>query len=202
MRRHLLLFCAVLASGCSGDDGPPPKSCPIGDLTAAAELQIVNLGADLTTISTTQDSDKVPLVAPPQGGWIVLIGARARNLDGCQVTLTTALVDACDGTILNLDVRPTVLDAGADGWGTSSVTTFGNLPVCPTLTSTRDLNGQPYIVQVAIEDVNGQKASTSMTIVPTCGSDPSRCSCECAQDYQTGQVCTTPPGDPAPEACS
>lgn len=193
-RHGLYALCAVLG-GCGGGGGSTQKSCPIGDLTQPAQLEIVNLGADQATVNQTQASAKVPLIPPPQGGWIMLIGARAKNVDGCQLTLTTALLDACDGTILQLDRRPTVLEEGSDGWGTSSLTTYGNLPVCPTLTATRDLHEQPYVVQVVIEDVNGQKASKSITVVPTCGDEPSRCTCECAFDYKTGQSCDMPPVD-------
>ncbi len=179
-----------------------PKSCPIGDLTAPAELEIVNLGSDQATISKTQAQASVPLIPPPQGGWIILIGARARNLDGCRLNLTTALVDACTGEILSIDKRPTLLEVGADGWGVSSVTTFGNLPVCPVLTATRDLHEVPYIVNVLVEDASGKQASASITIVPTCGDEPSRCRCECARDYTTGQSCDLPPVDAgAPETC-
>ncbi|HEX4420137.1 MAG TPA: hypothetical protein VH165_19615 [Kofleriaceae bacterium] len=192
---------AALLGSCGGSDKPTAKSCPIGDPTAPAELQIVNLEADQATVNLTQASDLVPLVPPPQGGWIVLLGARARNLDGCQLTLTTALVDACTGQILQVDVRPTQLELGDDGWGVSSLTTFGNLPVCPQLTATRDLHDVPYIVKVVVEDTHGQKASAQLSIIPTCGTEPSRCTCECARDYVMGQSCDQPPIDAGVSTC-
>lgn len=192
---------AALAVGCGGG-GSKVEPCPIGDPSAPAELQIVNLEADQATVSVTQSMAKVPLIPPPQGGWIVLLGARARNLDGCQATLTTALIDTCDGQILQIDKRPTRLEMGADGWGVSSVTTFGNLPVCPQLTATRDLHDVPYEIRVQIEDVHGQKATASMTVVPVCSAGPSRCMCECARDYTVGSSCEQPVVDAgAPPAC-
>jgi hypothetical protein len=195
------LAVAVLVIGCGGDPKPQPP-CPIGDQSAPAELQIVNLEADEATVSMTQAMAKVPLVPPPQGGWIVLLGARARNLDGCGLALTTALVDACDGQILQIDKRPTHLELGADGWGVSSLTTFGNLPVCPQLTATRDLHDVPYTVNVVVEDIHHKKASASLTIIPTCGTDPSRCACECARDYVVGSACNQPAVDAGvPPAC-
>lgn len=176
----------ALVVGCGSD---PKPSCPIGDLSAPVELQIMNLEADQATVVATQAMAKVPLVAPPQGGWIVLLGARARNLDGCQVSLTTALVDAIDGQILQLDRRPTRLEVDAEGWGVSSLTTFGNLPVCPQLTATRNLHGEPYLVKVIVEDDRGKKAEASLTVIPTCAADGSRCTCECDRNYVVGNPC-------------
>jgi hypothetical protein len=113
---------AVLLIGC-GSDPKPIMRCPIGDVSSPAELQIVHQDASFSVVET-QPMAQVPLIAPPQGGWIVLLGVRARNIDGCQATLKTALVDPCDNQILQLDSRPTHLDMGADGWGVSSLTTW------------------------------------------------------------------------------
>jgi hypothetical protein len=195
VRRWLLATAAslFLPAGCSdtGTDGGP-KPCPIGDLTAPAELEIVHLDANFAVIQT-QPMAQVPLLPPPQGGWIVLLGARARNIDGCQVTLTTALVDDCDRQIIQIDKRPTHLEPGPDGWGTSTVTTFGNQPVCPQLTAKRDLHDVPYDVMVVIEDSGGQKASATLTIVPTCRPDDELCMCQCDRDYVIGSSCNPLP---------
>lgn len=191
-RLAALALVPLHAAGCGG--GASGVHCPIGDLASPAELEIVHLDTSNTVIQS-QPMASVPLVAPPQGGWIVLLGARARNIDGCQVTLTTALVDACDGQIIQIDRRPTHLDPGADGWGTSTVNTFGNLPVCPQLTATRDLHDVPYVINVVVEDTGGQKASASLTVVPTCPAGSALCLCQCSRDYVVGSDCTTPPPD-------
>jgi hypothetical protein len=162
--------------------------CPIGDVSSPAELQIIHQDASFSVVET-QPMAQVPLIAPPQGGWILLLGVRARNIDGCQATLKTALVDACTNQILQLDSRPTQLDMDADGWGVSSLTTFGNLPVCPDLTAKRDLDNVPYMITVAIEDADGQKATASLTVVPTCPTDSPGCFCECDRDYVVGNLC-------------
>lgn len=193
------LIGAALLAGCGGDDGGHDgsvKRCPIGDLSAAPELEIVHLDASNAVIKT-EAMAKVPLQAPPQGGWILLIGVRARNIDGCQINLTTALRDACSNQLIQVDQRPTMLEMADDGWGVSTMTRFSNLPVCPQLTATRDLHDQPYIVEVSIEDIDHKKASASITVVPTCPTDPaaSRCPCECARDYKTGDLCPAVPVD-------
>jgi hypothetical protein len=198
MRRWPWIAAAALVvpAGCGGNHGAAPdagaKPCPIGDLTAPAELEIVHLDGGNTVIQT-QAMAQVPLLPPPQGGWIVLVGARARNLDGCNATLTTVLIDGCDQQIIKVDKRPTRLEPGGDGWGTSTVTTFGNLPVCPQLTAKRDLHDVPYNVQVVVEDPGGHKASATLAVVPVCPPGDALCTCQCDRDYVIGSSCNPPP---------
>ncbi|MEO8702915.1 MAG: hypothetical protein ABI867_22915 [Kofleriaceae bacterium] len=165
----------------------------MGDLTAPPQIELVHLD-ELNTIVDTQAMAIVPLIAPPQGGWIVLLGVRATNLDGCGLTLTTALVDGCNGQIIKVDSRPSGLDPDPDrsGWGVTTANGFGNLPVCPQLTATRDLYDVPYEVRVAIEDRDGRTAQGSITIVPTCPAGDTRCDCECDRDFIVGNACPTP----------
>jgi hypothetical protein len=192
----LALGGALLSIACGGGDDPPgdgtmpEPTCPFGDLSLPAEMQIIHLDA-ANNVFRTQPMQEVPLIAPPQGGWINLIGVRARNIDGCRTTLTVALQDMCDNELLTVDQRPTQLEVDSEGWGASSLTTFSNLPVCPHVTTERDLNSVPYTVVVRIEDSNGQMASSTITLVPVCPGDPSRCSCECDREYTLGKECPT-----------
>lgn len=183
----LILF-AVAMFGCGGNGEPEPERCPIGDLAAPAEAELFFLDPNNLVVAPTATGE-VPLMVPPQGGWIVLVGVRARNLDGCSSTLTTALVDTEDGQILKIDQRQTELELDASGWGMSRASTVGNLQVCPQLTATRDLHGQPYVISAVVEDADGKQATTQMTITPACPSGDSRCQCECARDYVVGDVC-------------
>lgn len=201
IRVHPVVLAAVLALGCGGGGGEPRPDaseaplCPIGDLAAPAELEIVHLDAQNTVVESTAMA-AIPLGQPPQGGWAVQLGARARNIDGCRINLTTALVDPCNGEILKIDQRPTRLIEGSDGWGVSSVSAFSELEVCPHATSTRDLHDVPYLVRVRIEDDEGRKAQTEITLVPTCPAGAAMCNCQCARDYVVGSQCgPTPPHD-------
>ncbi|MBA3396781.1 MAG: hypothetical protein H0T89_29390 [Deltaproteobacteria bacterium] len=188
MRLFSLILFAVTMFGCGDDGEPEPKRCPIGDLAAPAEAELFFLDANNQLVAPTATGE-VPLMIPPQGGWIVLVGVRARNIDGCSPTLTTALVDTDDGQILKIDQRQTELELDASGWGMSRASTVGNLQVCPQLTATRDLYGQPYVVSAVVEDADGNKATTQMTVTPTCPPGESRCQCECARDYVVGDEC-------------
>jgi len=191
------ILTSALAIGCGGEshsDAPEAPRCPIGDMAAPAELEIVHLDARNAVINT-QPMQTVPLLAPPQGGWIVLLGARARNIDGCRIKLTTALIDACNNDIIQVDQRPTLLERTPDGWGISSATTFGNLPVCPQLTATRDLHDVPYVMQVTVEDDDGKKATAKITVVPVCPENTPLCTCQCGRDYVIGSDCGAAPAD-------
>jgi hypothetical protein len=165
-------------------------SCPLGDPAGPAQLEIMNLDASLALVGTTEGA-RVPLIQPPQGGWIVFLGARATNIDGCRVDITTSFRDVPDGPILQVDRRPTKLDASGDGWGITRPSYAGNLPICPQLTATRNLHDEPYEITVTLEDAYGQRASQAMQIVPVCPDpDPTgRCLCECDQHYVVGAAC-------------
>jgi hypothetical protein len=213
--RALVLALAAAACGGGGggggdddDDGtetPPDAApvvpCPIGDVAAPIELEVVHLDGELQTVDTEPGAE-VPLFFPPQGGWILQFGVRARNVDGCRLNLKTSLNDACDGTLLEFDQRPTVLDENGEGWGVSKVTHFSALQTCPLPNLSRNGTGEPYDVTVTIEDlVNGKQASASMQVVPRCPADAPRCRCECRHDYVLGEECPAEPdGGPEPDA--
>lgn len=205
-----LAYClaAIMLAGCSGPAAEPDAlmRCPIGDPAAPLEMEVEHIDSNLNIVPTTEGA-MVPLHPPPQGGWILLLGVRARNLDGCQLTLTTSFKDPGSSQIIKVDRRPARLMDTGDGWGLSTVSTFGNLPVCPQLTSTRNLYDQPYDVTVEIEDIDGKTASKTMALTPTCPDAP-LCRCECDRDYVLGTVCPTvapagaPPAPPAAAAVS
>ncbi|MBA3818944.1 MAG: hypothetical protein H0X17_08635 [Deltaproteobacteria bacterium] len=191
-----MLLASVLAAGCSGGDPGEPDAaplvrCPLGDASSPVELEIVHLDREYNVIATVENAE-VPLQAPPQGGWIVLLGTRATNLDGCNLTLTTSFRDIANNDVIKVDRRPTDLMPTGDGWGVTTTQAFGNLPICPQVTSLRDLHGQPYIVTVELEDLDGKRASKDVTIVPVCPVGVGLCDCECDKDYVLGNACEPP----------
>lgn len=202
---HLALACTWLVVGCDGDgssidagvhDAPDTgdavdatvDKCKIGDPSAPIELQFMNWDA-ASVIVPTQANQPVALLPAEQGGWAAVLGARARNLDGCDVKMTTAVVDTVNNQIIAIDQRDTLLAVDAEGWGVSAADTFSHLGLCPQVTSTRNLHGEPYILRIRLEDLNGKTASAQITVVPTCPAGPSLCTCECDKDYVLGQTC-------------
>ena len=198
-RHPLLISGLLLVAACSGGSGAPDAPdpavpCPLGDPAAPAMLEITHLDAAFQMFTTQPDS-QVPLVFPPQGGWIFLLGARATNLDGCRVNITTSIRDVGGTTVLSLDRRPARLDDTGDGWGLTALSTYGNLPVCPLAAPTRDLHDQPYEVTVELDDADGKHAAKTITVTPVCPDpDPTGlCLCQCDQHYVLGS-CPAPGG--------
>jgi hypothetical protein len=195
---------ALLFAACSGHDATPDAAvpCPIGDPTQPAQLEIMNLDENLQPVMTTSGL-RVPLIEPEQGGFVAYFGARATNIDGCRLTITTSYRDLCGPTIISLDKRPSHLDAAGDGWGTMPPLKFGNLPFCPEVGAPHDSHDVPYEVTVTLEDPNGQKASASVVAEPYCLSpDPTGiCLCTCDHNYVLGGSCP-PAGADAGMTCA
>lgn len=196
---------ALFAVGCSDDS--PTTSCPIGDRSQPIELAIV--WSDGTNLADFVDGGAIPLRRPLQGGQAIMIGVRARNVDGCKVNLTTTLRDPDDGRSLGLDIRPVRLDPGADGWGHPSEPFFqsiGSTPACPNLVGDVDIFGNPWRVELRLDEDGGRSATVFATVRPFCDdvSPKAECECECAAGYQLGQACGEPDAgvDAGPDAAS
>jgi hypothetical protein len=186
---------ACSGGGASVDATVDARRCPIGTPGTPVELEIVHLDAE-DHVSTTQPGQEVPLLPPPQGGFILLLGARATNLDGCNLQLTTSFRDPCSDEIIKIDQRPAILEDTGDGWGITSLSSYGNLPLCPQVTAERDLHDQPYIVSVALRDLDGNQGAADLRVVPVCPPDDLLCTCQCDHNYVVGGDC--PPTGPAP----
>lgn len=207
--RLLWLPLPLLLAACPDDPDPPPDgglTCVIGSLTAAPEVQLVHRTVQ-GTIETT--STAVPLIQPPQGGKVLLVGVRARNLDGCPLQLTATLRDGCNNKILALERRPVILEPQADGWALPkdpiNLDNFSNLPACPRPDNDRRINDEPYLLKVTVSDKMGRTAEASLPIVPYCGAEPEfahLCECECRSRFDR-EACpaTLPDAGVAPGTC-
>ncbi|KAB2887118.1 MAG: hypothetical protein F9K40_21895, partial [Kofleriaceae bacterium] len=112
------LAAAVGATGCSDD---APTTCPIGDRARPLEIVAVHWPAG-GAVEDLVDGGAVELVRPIQGGKVVYVGVRARNVDGCNVQLTAALRDPATQQVIALEQRPVRLVDGGDGWGRAEST--------------------------------------------------------------------------------
>jgi hypothetical protein len=188
--RRGLLALAMMVAGCGDDGGPTP--CPIGDRSQPIELAIVV--SDGVTLRDFTSGDAVPLRRPLQGGQAIMIGVRARNVDGCRVNLTTTLRDPRTNRSLGLDVRPVRLDPGADGWAHPSEPFFqsiGSTPACPNAAGDVDIHGNPWTVELRLDEDGGRTATVFATVLPYCDeqSPKDECECECDADYELGASC-------------
>lgn len=191
------MACAlVAAAGCETSSDDPEDAlvrqrCPVGDLSAPPEMEILYRDFD-RSLATGADGSRVPMFVPPQGGHVAYVGARARNLD-CRVIITSSLTDPCDGSVITLESRPaTLVMDGA--WAGPELPAedfnIGNLPTCPLAGLRRDVHGQPYVLTIKVEDHDGRTVESSATIVPTCPPGETGCLCDCRRDYVLGTACT------------
>ncbi len=213
MTRSLSLTLLVLVASCGGDEPATdmmpstPLDCFIGDRGAAPELQLVYRTVD-GQMAPFVDGADIPLILPPQGGKVFLIGVRARNVDGCGLRISASMRDACTGRILGRDGRPIFLTADAEGWGIPrqprELSDYANVPACPSFAALRDVDNEPYQVELSITDRDGRTAAVTTTVVPVCAEAQffDQCTCECDADYILGGGCALPPdGDDPPGTC-
>lgn len=177
-------------------EGEVVEDCIIGDPDApadAAELALVYRTVD-GQIADLADGDEVPLILPPQGGKVTLIGVKAKNVT-CRLLLNGGLSDSlCGGSIIGREGRPVELEEGEGGFGfpaaPDTLQNYVNIPVCPTFGSTRDGDGQPYVLELRATEARRQGEDTarthvlSATVTPVCAEPDilEDCRCECDAD--------------------
>jgi len=185
------------AVGTSGGDGGPACAPYFGDPAAAAQIELTALKDYMDEIPLA-DGDDVPMLFPPQGGRVIFVGIRAKNVDGCALQLTGDLRDSQNNRG-SVDTRIVTLhdDGGgfggsggiADG-GTAVIANYANITVCPNEWASTDLFDQTFTLEVSVEDRRGKTASESIRVVPRCvASGPPTCRCICAHGYILGQSC-------------
>ncbi|HUQ05789.1 MAG TPA: hypothetical protein VM261_24980 [Kofleriaceae bacterium] len=185
----------AVGAGCSDD---APTTCPIGDRTRPIEIVAVHWPAG-GTVGDLADGGVVDLVRPIQGGKVVYVGVRARNVDGCNVQLTAALRDQATQQVIALEQRPVRLVDGGDGWGLpeAAFDHLANLPACPNAAAARDVDGSTWRLELRLEEPGGRMAETSLVVQPRCALDQEldECRCECDADYELGGACPSDPAD-------
>jgi hypothetical protein len=149
------------------------------------------------------DGTVIPLEFPPQGGYVMYVGARVRNLDAC-VEIAGSLRDATTGNEVGFDSRSTTLRRAADGWGepdASNLANLSNVNGCPAY-GPRDVHATPYDLVVRVVDSAGRVATVTHRITPTCLqtdlTQRAECICTCSANYTLGRCSNVGPVDAGP----
>jgi hypothetical protein len=181
---------------------PPPIQCPQPSGDPGQPIELVPLRFDgQGALVEIVDGDHLLMERPFQGGRVVYVGVRARNIaDGCNVTLNGAVRDAQSNFIMGLEERPTYLVVESDGWAapvTPWTQTLANVPLCPNAAATRDLDGNNWQLELRLQD-GARRTTVTRSVVLECGTpvpfgEP--CECECDSDYVLGGVCPADPVD-------
>ena len=137
----------------------------------------------------------VPLTFPPQGGFVLLVGARVKHFDLSSVTVTASIRDSIDDHVVSLVQQPVMLVPDTDGWAVPdqpmNLFNWANLPACPAEMATQDIFDRPYVLRIAGADGAGATAEQKVSIVPSCeaGSAGDPCRCQCKLGYKLGDPC-------------
>jgi hypothetical protein len=152
----------------------------------------VHRARDKNMVVTSSDA-VLPLVMPEQGGEIILVAARVRNLDACSVTILGEVHDTCAPDRTFTAEMKADLTVGSDGWAEPrlpmSPVDYLNIPMCPQVDNDRDIFGSPFLLKVTAQDGQGRSASASLTISMECDPSDGTCFCECRRGYAMGAQC-------------
>jgi hypothetical protein len=193
---RIALVALVAAAGCTGG-----LDCAIGNPSAAPELTLVTRTVE-GRLAPLAAGGEIHLIKPPQGGEVVLVGARARNV-ACVVQVFASLRDEASGRIAGSEGRPVKLTPTADGWGEpehpAEFSNYANVPACPSgnMALRKNLHGEPYLVRLRLED-RGRSAEATARVTPICAEPglADKCRCECGANYVLGQSCAPDGGTP------
>lgn len=179
----------------------------VGDKDADIELEVITLDPDYMAQPFAAGGD-VSILVPPQGGRVIFVGVRAKNLDPCAVKLTGAIRDPASKQV-RVDARTMNLDVSDDGWAVSDetdISTFSNVPVCSNNWADTDVFDQTFKLVLNVKDRDGKTADVELDMVPRCDEEKiltldsglqidvqKECLCLCKHGYVTGEACDTKP---------
>lgn len=200
--------CSPDSDGAAGAGGSSASTCTrefVGDPSKPLEFEITYRGND-GLVHALAEGGRVPLVTPPQGGKVLFVGVRARNLSPCGVELVGALRDPTTAKV-TIDGRSglTLADDGG-GWVASdngAIANFANISACPNQWASVDIFDKPFSLAVTLTTtgptklgddttIEKRKKEVVITVTPDCDGDTSgatACTCVCKAGYSLGQVC-------------
>jgi hypothetical protein len=164
LRSTALLVPVALLTGC------PEPTLPECDVLDASNVMLVASDESDKMIDVT-DGTQIPLIGAPQGGHILLVGARVRTSGDCQLMATASLRDPATQRVLGLEQRPLLLDKRADGWAVPrhGLDAMPNVAVCPSAAASTAIYGREYKLEVALTTLDETPIVTvSAMVTPTC----------------------------------
>ncbi len=196
----LALGFGVLASAaCKNGSDPEPKPKP--DVVVVLDVLPGDFVAEKQPMKMLVDGDSVKLVAAPQGGHVIHVGARVRGLASDTVNIRTRLRNPKSDAIQIEEARDVVMRPvdGQPEWmepDLRSVSQVTHIPACPNYDAVVLLDA-PWILEVIIDEIDGPGlGSARIEVKPACeqsdASAEARCQCECEPDYVLGKCAATP----------
>jgi hypothetical protein len=190
-------------AGGSGAGGSPAPVCAfpfIGDEAAEPEIELFVHGADGAD-HPVSDGAVLDIIEPPQGGRVIFVGARARNVSGCGLLLTGAIRDPNTQQV-RFDTRTVNLEPDAEGWGSvelGNLSVYANIPVCANKWTEQDIFGGDFTLEMKLVDPDGKTVEKIVPVTAACTSVSQAetppdvtlagCYCTCKGGYVTGETC-------------
>jgi hypothetical protein len=189
------------ASGGSSDSGP-----------AVLEVRPFYYVPPEQPVTLLQDGDAVQLWHAPQGGHVIVIGARVFGLDSEFIELKARIRMPDTGVIVRENARTVVMQdvAGEPGWKETDRRTCSqaaHVALCPNY-GERDIVGQEYVLEVLVTELYADfsAGSAEVHVVPSClQTDPvglELCTCECSANFTPGNCAATGEGGAPPPSGS
>lgn len=200
MRPWPLLFLPCLlvaATACKSEPEPEPKS----DVVVPLDVLPGDFMGENQPLKMLSAGDAIQLVAAPQGGHVIHVGARVRGLGSDTVNLRSRLRDPATNAIEMEEARDVVMRPvpGQPEWmepDLRSVSQVTHIPACPNYDDAV-LLGAPWTLEVIIDEIEGPGLGTArVDVKPACAqaedTAQARCKCECEPKYVLGKCAATP----------
>jgi hypothetical protein len=145
-------------------------------------------------LNEVQPGQVIPLEPPPQGGYVLYVGARVINIGACVEFRGRVRDPGPSKTEVGYDARGTTLVQHADGWGwpdPSDNSNVSNPNPCPDY-GTADITGGNWELQMVVADrFSARTVEVVQPIVPKCmlsdAATQADCVCTCSANYFLGK---------------
>jgi len=187
------LFAVFLLLTTAGCPKPRCEAGFIGDPALEPEgVLLYTNGAD-KQLHELAPNGTLPLMPPPQGGYVVYVAAKVKNLDACGIEFAGRFRDPTTGNEQGFDARSTTLLRKDDGYGWPNIddnSNFSNVNPCPDY-GPRDVHGQRWKFELTATDRGGRRLRLTADTLLTCQHmDPTLqadCICTCSANYFLGK---------------
>jgi hypothetical protein len=175
---------ALLALGLLGCGAAAPAD--------AITVTPASYDAAAMTLTDLTSGAPIDLVFPPQGGFVLFVGGRVRNLTDGNVEMRARMIDPGSQAVIAENTRVVTMKrdaADATSWipDLRSYQNVPNVTMCPS-TSTTDLFDVPLTLEVTVtEQASGHVGTAMLASVPSCRQTDAKqlalCKCECAGNW-------------------
>jgi hypothetical protein len=153
------------------------------------------------------DGDPIELFRAPQGGHVLMVGARVAGLQSNTIELRARLRRASTRVIVAEELRTVVMETVVEepSWKQTdrrTPTQVAHVAVCPNYDA-EDVVGVAHELEVVVTELHGDfsTGSRSLRVVPSCvqpaTAEREECVCECKANYTLGK-CGATTGDAGP----